>query len=56
MFCNQCEQTYHGTGCVDKGVCGKDEDMQSLQEIGTHLENRMAPARFWASYEQTALK
>jgi hydroxylamine reductase len=33
MFCNQCEQTYHGTGCVDKGVCGKDEDMQSLQEI-----------------------
>jgi hydroxylamine reductase len=33
MFCNQCEQTYHGTGCVDKGICGKDEDMQSLQEI-----------------------
>jgi hydroxylamine reductase len=33
MFCNQCEQTYHGTGCVDKGICGKDEDMESLQEI-----------------------
>ena len=33
MFCNQCEQTAHGTGCVDKGVCGKDPDMQSLQEI-----------------------
>ena len=33
MFCNQCEQTAHGTACVDRGVCGKDADMQSLQEI-----------------------
>ena len=33
MFCNQCEQTRNGTGCTDVGVCGKDEDMQSLQEI-----------------------
>jgi len=33
MFCNQCEQTSNGTGCVDIGVCGKDPDMQSLQEI-----------------------
>ena len=32
MFCNQCEQTARGTGCVDKGVCGKDADVQSLQE------------------------
>lgn len=32
MFCNQCEQTSNGTGCVDIGVCGKDPDMQSLQE------------------------
>ncbi len=33
MFCNQCEQTQNGTGCTDIGVCGKDEDIQSLQEI-----------------------
>jgi len=33
MFCNQCEQTQNGTGCTEIGVCGKDEDMQSLQEI-----------------------
>lgn len=33
MYCNQCEQTAHGTACVDTGVCGKDPDMQSLQEI-----------------------
>ena len=33
MFCNQCEQTAHGTGCVlSPGVCGKNEDVQSLQE------------------------
>ncbi|MCA9207267.1 MAG: hydroxylamine reductase [Planctomycetales bacterium] len=32
MYCNQCEQTSNGTGCVEIGVCGKDPDMQSLQE------------------------
>jgi hydroxylamine reductase len=33
MYCNQCEQTSKGTGCVDSpGVCGKDADVQSLQE------------------------
>lgn len=33
MFCNQCEQTSQGTGCTEIGVCGKDPDMQSLQEM-----------------------
>lgn len=33
MFCNQCEQTQNGRGCTDIGVCGKDEDVQSLQEM-----------------------
>lgn len=33
MFCNQCEQTQNGTGCTEIGVCGKDPDVQSLQEI-----------------------
>ena len=32
MFCNQCEQTAGGTGCTKVGVCGKDEDIQSLQD------------------------
>lgn len=32
MFCNQCEQ-YRDQGCTDPvGVCGKDPDVQSLQE------------------------
>ncbi len=33
MFCNQCEQAANGTGCANGvGVCGKDPDVQSLQE------------------------
>ncbi len=32
MYCNQCEQVSKGTACTDLGVCGKDEDVQSLQE------------------------
>ncbi|MFA6609901.1 MAG: hydroxylamine reductase [Candidatus Omnitrophota bacterium] len=33
MFCYQCEQTAGGTGCTKGGVCGKSEDIQSLQDI-----------------------
>ncbi len=33
MFCYQCEQTAGGTGCTTVGVCGKDEDIQSLQDM-----------------------
>ena len=33
MFCDQCEQTAGGVGCTSRvGTCGKDEDIQSLQE------------------------
>ncbi len=32
MFCYQCEQAAGGTGCTKIGVCGKDEDIQSLQD------------------------
>ena len=33
MFCDQCEQTAHGTGCSERGVCGKDPDVESLQKV-----------------------
>lgn len=33
MFCYQCEQTAGGTGCTKIGVCGKNPDIQSLQDI-----------------------
>jgi len=32
MFCNQCEQAAGGSGCTKVGICGKDPDIQSLQE------------------------
>jgi hydroxylamine reductase len=32
MFCYQCEQTANGSGCTRIGVCGKNEDIQSLQD------------------------
>ncbi len=34
MWCNQCEQSYRGIGCQNSpGVCGKNEDVQSVQEL-----------------------
>ena len=32
MFCYQCEQAAAGAGCTKLGVCGKNEDIQSLQD------------------------
>ncbi len=36
MFCNQCEQTFRGTGCVDQGVCGKGPQVAALQDVLLH--------------------
>ncbi len=36
MFCYQCEQTAHGTGCVDRGVCGKTPETATLQDLLLH--------------------
>ena len=33
MYCDQCEQTFRGVACTEVGVCGKNEDMESLQKI-----------------------
>lgn len=33
MFCNQCEQVARGGACVTVGVCGKEEDVSSLQDL-----------------------
>lgn len=32
MFCYQCSQASHGTGCTIKGVCGKDATLDRLQD------------------------
>jgi hydroxylamine reductase len=36
MFCYQCEQTYRASGCVDIGVCGKDPQTATLQDLLVH--------------------
>lgn len=33
MFCNQCQETVHNTGCTVKGVCGKSEDVANIQDL-----------------------
>ena len=32
MFCYQCSQTAHGTGCTVSGVCGKKPTVARLQD------------------------
>ncbi len=33
MFCYQCEQTAKGTGCTIRGVCGKEPETATLQDL-----------------------
>ena len=33
MFCYQCEQTAKGEGCTKVGVCGKESDVATLQDL-----------------------
>src|SRR3974377_1851003 len=33
MFCYQCEQTAKGEGCSVLGVCGKDPQVATLQDL-----------------------
>jgi hydroxylamine reductase len=42
MFCYQCEQTFRGAGCVDTGVCGKDETAAALQDLLIEAAKRVA--------------
>ena len=37
MFCYQCEQTEHKTGCTTIGVCGKTPAVASLQDALVHI-------------------
>lgn len=33
MFCYQCEQTSHGSGCTLMGICGKNPETAALQDL-----------------------
>jgi len=47
MFCNQCEQFSRGCASTGPGICGKDSDVQSLQEAA-RTRPRIWP-RPWAA-------
>jgi len=42
MFCNQCEQAAHGTGCTKVGVCGKNPDVSAMQDLLVHACRSLA--------------
>jgi hydroxylamine reductase len=42
MFCYQCEQTAKGTGCTAFGVCGKDPETASMQDVVLHMAKGIA--------------
>ncbi len=42
MFCFQCEQTAHGTGCTNGGVCGKSPQTAALQDLLVHAAKGIA--------------
>ena len=42
MFCYQCQETAKGTGCVNKGVCGKPADVANMQDLLTFVVKGIA--------------
>ena len=44
MFCYQCEQTVKCTGCTVFGVCGKDPDTATLQDLLVEVCKQIAVA------------
>lgn len=42
MFCYQCEQTSQGEGCKVLGVCGKEENTATLQDLLIHAVKGIA--------------
>ncbi|MEQ8200671.1 MAG: hydroxylamine reductase [Syntrophomonadaceae bacterium] len=42
MFCNQCEQTSKGVGCVTIGVCGKKPEVAALLDLLTYAVSQMS--------------
>ena len=33
MFCYQCEQTNKGIACTEMGICGKQPEVATLQDL-----------------------
>ena len=37
MFCYQCQETAKGSGCINRGACGKHADVANLQDLLIYL-------------------
>lgn len=48
MFCYQCEQSAKSEGCTIKGVCGKEPEVASLQDLLVYLAKGVAQYAFKA--------
>eukprot|EP01084_Bolivina_argentea_P218083 370155_1 len=42
MFCMQCEQTSHGTGCTTQGICGKLPETAAMQDLLLYTNNGLS--------------
>ncbi|MDT8309326.1 MAG: hydroxylamine reductase, partial [Bacteroidales bacterium] len=42
MFCFQCQETAHGTGCTKVGVCGKKDDVARMQDVLIYVTKAVA--------------
>ena len=51
MFCYQCEQTAKGVGCDISGVCGKQQDVATLQDLLVYALTGLAQAAVAAKKE-----
>ncbi len=46
MFCYQCQEALNGKGCTKSGVCGKNEEVSTLQDL---LIYSLKGISFWAT-------
>lgn len=51
MFCYQCQETAHGTGCTVRGVCGKSAETACLQDDLLEETERLAFVATWLKDE-----
>eukprot|EP01084_Bolivina_argentea_P218085 370157_1 len=42
MYCMQCEQTSHGTGCTAQGICGKWPETAAMQDLLLYANNGLS--------------
>ncbi|MEE9904288.1 MAG: hydroxylamine reductase [Chlorobium sp.] len=42
MYCDQCQESVRGTGCIARGVCGKDDMTAKLQDVLVYAAEGLA--------------